>query len=134
MSAALFQLSVQVPGARRIVVDLVPLPFLVGRHPQASLVLTAAGVWDRHLRFDLDAGEGLVMTSEAGALVSRLGEVVERYRVRNGDELQAGAARLQVVVAAPERRSLVFWEVILWSLLAVVLATQIAAAAWLLRG
>jgi len=97
------------------------------------MILEAPGIWPRHLRLDLDPGEGLVMSVEKGAIVTVGDEAVERRRLRHGDELRIGPVILQFLVSPPARRSLAIWETALWVLLAGMVAAQVLAALWIPR-
>ncbi len=124
----LFQLAVRCSGRTTVVVPLVRFPFTVGRAGSAGLVLDVPGIWDRHLRFELDPREGLFAVTEGKALVRHGGELIRRHRARNGDEYQAGSVTLQVSLGEPDRQGLGFWEGVLWVLLIVVGLLQLAVA------
>jgi hypothetical protein len=127
-----FQLAVREPGRPAAWVPVGRFPFVIGRSADASLSLAVPGVWDRHLELVMDRKEGLVAVAAPDALVRHAGHLIERHRVRMGDEFEVGPVVVQVALTAPARRSLRSWEVLLWMVLGVMLAAQAAAALWLL--
>lgn len=97
------------------------------------MVLEGPGIWPRHLRLDLDPGEGLVVSVEKGAIATLGDEPLERRRLRHGDELRVGPVILQFLVSPPARRSLVVWESALWAVLVGMVLVQVLAALWIPR-
>lgn len=133
-SGTLFQLVVSCPGRPTAVVPLIKFPFTVGRSGTCDLALNVPGVWDRHVRFELDPSEGLFAVAQEKALVRHAGELIQRHRARNGDSFQAGSVSLQVALGTPLRRLLGFWEAVLWVIFAAVVLTQLGVAWALILG
>ncbi len=102
-------------------------PYVVGRSPTADLQLEEAGVWDRHLQLELDRQTGLFLTLLPGALASVNGlPVDERAALRNGDVIEAGAARFQFWLGPTRQRSFAFREAVTWVALAILCLVEIA--------
>jgi len=111
-------------------------PFLIGRGSECALRLEVPGVWERHLTLEVEPGEGLIASAQAGALTrvrGREGEL-SRARVRQGEELEVGAAVIRVLLAPVRRRWQGFWEWVLWGTFGVVGLVQVVLLGWLLGG
>lgn len=106
------------------VVPITRYPFQVGRSADADLRVPSPGVWDRHLQFDLESPEGLIVACHEGALATVGSEPIQRRRLRNGDEITIGSLTLQVYLAPVLRRSLALWEVLFWILMVLVAVAQ----------
>jgi pSer/pThr/pTyr-binding forkhead associated (FHA) protein len=90
------------------------LPCEIGRAPGSAIQLEEPGVWDRHLRLELDPAEGVIATLHGEALGAVNGEPFQRHRLRNGDLIEAGGVKLQFWLAAAEQRGLRWRERALW--------------------
>ena len=108
-------------------------PFTIGRSAQASLQLVAPGVFEDHLRLELDPDDGVVVQVGAGALATVGGESFQRRRLRQGEEVSIGAFELRLLLSPPARRSLRFWEIILWLMLAGVVIVELILLQGLFR-
>ena len=108
-------------------------PFHVGRASDNDLPLDAPGVWNYHFMLNLqpDAGFTLQTFDEAFATVNDQPQTAAR--LRNGDIISFGAAKLQFWLAAPRQRGLRLRELLVWALLATVTAVQIALIVWFIR-
>ncbi|MBL9137931.1 MAG: FHA domain-containing protein [Verrucomicrobiales bacterium] len=120
----LFRLRVLEKGREPQVVPIGRYPFQVGRGSDVDLRLQSPGVWDRHLEFELQPQEGLLVQCQQGALATIGSESVERRRLRNGDEIRIGDLTLQVYLAPVVRRSLAVWEVLFWTVMVIVALAQ----------
>jgi pSer/pThr/pTyr-binding forkhead associated (FHA) protein len=99
-------------------------PFHIGRAPGNDLMLDEAGVWDRHLALTFHKGEGFTLTTEGGAFAAVNEEPQSAARLRNGDIISFGPAKIQFWLAAPQQRGLRLRELCVWLLLAGVTALQ----------
>ena len=108
-------------------------PFHIGRAPDNDLPLDAPGVWNYHFMLNLqpDAGFTLQTFDEAFATVNDQPQTATR--LRNGDIISFGAAKIQFWLAAPRQRGLRLRELLVWTLLATVTAVQIALIVWFIR-
>ncbi|HNQ72181.1 MAG TPA: FHA domain-containing protein [Verrucomicrobiota bacterium] len=95
-------------------------PAHVGRAPQADLRLEDDGVWDQHFELNLDTKAGVTLRVQPGALVTINQTPTEGARLRNGDILTAGAARIAFRLSPTRQRHLRWREWFVWSLLALV--------------
>ena len=110
-------------------------PFHIGRAPDNDLVLDAAGVWNYHFMVDFKPGEGFTLQTfdEAFATVNDQPQSSAiATRLRNGDIISLGSAKIQFWLAAPKQRGLRLRELFVWTLLTAVTASQIALVCWLL--
>ncbi len=99
-------------------------PVTVGRASANALVLDEAGVWDRHFTLEFARNEGVLLAVAPDAIVRVNQQPVTRVRLRNGDTIEAGAARLQFWLAAPIPRGLRWREWWVWALIAGVCLGQ----------
>ena len=100
-------------------------PFSIGRHKAADLCLEEPGVWDRHLRLDLQPMEGITLTVAPDARATVNGLSVQSARLRAGDVIQIGAVRLRFGLAATRQRDLRLREGLTWLALAALCAAQL---------
>ena len=70
-------------------------PARIGRSPAADLQLEEEGVWDQHLQVDFKPRDGFYLTTQPNALASVNGQPVAQTRLRNGDDVQIGALKMQ---------------------------------------
>lgn len=120
----LFNLRVVEKGREPQIVSMTRFPFQVGRAADSDLRLQSPGLWDRHLRFDVESGEGLVVTCQEGALATVASEGIQRRRLRNGDEITVGGLLIQIYLAPVLRRSLGVWEFLFWTVMVAVALAQ----------
>jgi len=91
------------------------------------------GVWDEHFQLALDRAEGFTVSAHPGALVTVNQEPVQSARLRNGDVITAGSARLCFRLGENRQRGLRLREWSVWTLIIGVCLTQIALIYWLLQ-
>ncbi|MCP5521928.1 MAG: FHA domain-containing protein [Verrucomicrobiales bacterium] len=99
-------------------------PFTLGRSPEAGLQLVQRGVWEEHFRLERDPTHGLRVTAVGEATTRLNGHVIRESRLRNGDILEAGEARVQFWLGAVEQVSLRWRERLTWAGLAAFLVAQ----------
>lgn len=107
------------------------LPFTVGRSAGADLRSEEPGVWEEHLKFELDAAEGIRVTAHSEAPLVVNGAPVKAARLRNGDVLELGGLKLRFWLAAAALRSLKVREAMTWLFLFALGALQVAWMIWL---
>jgi pSer/pThr/pTyr-binding forkhead associated (FHA) protein len=100
-------------------------PVEIGRSPGADFRLEGEGVWDRHAGLDFLPGQGFVLATRPGALVSVNGERVEQVRLRSGDLIECGSVKLRFWLAPLEQRSLRLREALVWLALGALCAFQL---------
>jgi hypothetical protein len=108
-------------------------PFHVGRAAGNQLQLDAAGVWDRHLTLEFHKSEGFTLHTVADAFAAVNEQPQTTVRLRNGDIISFGSAKIQFWLAPAKLRGLRFREGFVWALLAAVTALQIALIYRLLK-
>lgn len=108
-------------------------PVRIGRAPGSDLQIEEDGVWDEHLRVELKTGEGFVITAHPGALVSVNQSPVETLRLRNGDIITAGSARIAFRLSQTRQRGLKLREAFIWLTIAGITAAQLVLIGWLSR-
>jgi len=106
-------------------------PVRIGRAAVANLQIEEAGVWDDHVRVNIDP-EGFVLETQGSAIASINGQPVQRAALRNGDVIEMGSAKLQFWLSEARRRGQGFREAFVWSLVVVVCLAQIALVYWLI--
>jgi pSer/pThr/pTyr-binding forkhead associated (FHA) protein len=99
-------------------------PFRIGRAPENDLRLEAAGVWDQHLTLEFEKSEGFILHTAPEAFAAINEEQKQSARLRNGDIVSFGSAKIQFWLAAPRQRSLRLRELSVWLLIAAITALQ----------
>ncbi len=108
-------------------------PVRIGRSPEADLRLEDDGVWDQHLELSLDRAEGFVLRVQSPAVAAVNDEPIDRARLRNGDAIALGSARLRFWLRPARQSRLWVRETVVWLLLAGVFAGQLLLLNWLGR-
>jgi predicted component of type VI protein secretion system len=108
-------------------------PVRVGRSGNADLQLEAPGVWDEHFQIALDPAAGFRLQNYSGALVAVNGATVENTVLRNGDQIEIGALKLQFWLSEARQRGLRIREGMIWLILLAVSVGQIALIYWLMQ-
>jgi hypothetical protein len=106
-------------------------PVYVGRSAQDSLVLDDPGVWDRHFKIDVRAGEGAVLAAAGDALTILNGHATRESALRNGDTIEAGSVKLRFGLSPTRQSSLGFREWMTWIGLGALCLGQVALVYWL---
>jgi pSer/pThr/pTyr-binding forkhead associated (FHA) protein len=110
-------------------------PFHVGRSQENDLSLNDAGIWNYHFMLDLRKSEGFVVQTfdEAYATVNDQPQTSAKpTRLRNGDIIAFGAAKIQFWLAPALQRNQRIREAFIWALVAGVTASQVTLIVWLL--
>ncbi len=100
-------------------------PFHVGRGAQNELCLEDDGVWDKHLTIGFEKTEGFTVATAPDALAVVNDEPQTGARLRNGDVIAFGSAKIQFWLAPAQVRGLKLRESIAWVLLAGLALLQI---------
>lgn len=102
-------------------------PFVVGRRAEGGLQLDDEGVWDTHFQIDYTPAEGFTVKRLAKAMLLLNGEVApDLAKLRNGDVLEAGAARLRFWLAPTRQKTMRIREMLTWASLILLFLVQIA--------
>jgi hypothetical protein len=108
-------------------------PFRIGRAAENDLILDEPGVWDRHLTLEFQKKEGFILNAAPETFAAINNESQTSARLRNGDIVSFGSAKLQFWLAASRQRGLGFRELCVWLLLVTVTAYQFALIYRLLK-
>ena len=108
-------------------------PFHVGRAPDNDLCLNAARIWDYHFALDLRPREGFILQTFDEAFAAVNDQPKTSARLRNGDVISFGSAKIQFWLSAPAQRGLRLRELLVWTLLLLVTFGQLALIGYLLR-
>jgi len=108
-------------------------PVRVGRAAANDLRLEEDGVWDQHCLLNFDPAEGFLLTAQPDALLAVNQESVRSARLRNGDCIALGSARLQFWLNEVPQRSQRWRENFVWTLVIGICLAEVAAVYWLLR-
>jgi hypothetical protein len=100
-------------------------PFQLGRASDSHLALEGDGVWERHAAITFRPREGFFVEVQGKALLSVNGQSVQRTRLRNGDLIECGSAKLRFWLAPVRQRSLAPREILTWVALAALLVFQL---------
>jgi len=106
-------------------------PFRIGRAPENDLALAEDGVWDQHLTLEFQKNDGILLRTAPEAFATVNDQPQTSVRLRNGDLISFGSAKLQFWLAPAPRRSLPAREMIVWTILALVTLGQMALLFWL---
>lgn len=96
-------------------------PFTIGASSASDLRIEGHGVWDSHVRIELDSATNRYRCSAVGsALLLLNGETIRQAFLRNGDLLQLGSSSVEVSLAPARQHRLKFIEFSVWALLILV--------------
>jgi pSer/pThr/pTyr-binding forkhead associated (FHA) protein len=108
-------------------------PFRIGRSVENDLCLEDAGVWENHLTLEFQKNEGFILQAAPDAFAAINEEPQTSARLRNGDIISFGSAKIQFWLAAPRQRGLRLREFFVWVLLTAVTILQLALIYSLLK-
>ena len=108
-------------------------PVRVGRSAANDLRLEEDGVWDQHCVLYFDPAEGFILTAQPDALLTVNHEPTRSVRLRNGDAIEMGSARLQFWLNETPQRGQRLREGFVWTLVVAICLTEVALVYWLLR-
>jgi predicted component of type VI protein secretion system len=108
-------------------------PVRIGRAAANDLRLEEDGVWDQHCELKFDRAEGFILTAQPEALLAVNHEPVRSARLRNGDRIELGSARLQFWLNEIPQRGQRLREGLVWTLVVAICLTEVALVYWLLR-
>lgn len=100
-------------------------PARIGRSAGSEVALEDAGIWDEHLTLTLDAGSGYAVSLHQGAIATVNGQPFETHRLRNGDVIELGAAKIQFWIGPVRQANLQWRESALWIGLVILVVAQI---------
>jgi len=106
-------------------------PAQIGRSESDNFRLDAPGVWDRHAQVEFRPRDGFWLSARPEVTVEINGQPTREARLRNGDILDLGSARLQFWLGPMGQRGLAWREWLTWFGIAAVCLGQIALVYWL---
>lgn len=106
-------------------------PFCIGRAADNDLCLEAEGIWDYHFMLELQKDDGFTIQTFEEAFATVNDQPQKSARLRNGDIISFGSAKIQFWLAAPRQRGLRLREMFVWALLILVTLGQCALISWL---
>ncbi len=107
-------------------------PLTIGRGKDCDLQMTDSGIWEQHLEIDVDRGYRLLVhcNPEATAMIN--GEpLIETQNLRNGDQIEIGAGKVQFWLGNVRQKNLHNHETIMWVLLGILTLAEITLILWL---
>lgn len=107
-------------------------PVQIGRGSANDLRLEEDGVWDQHCVLKFDRAEGFILTARPNALLTINREPAQSARLRNGDSIEMGSARLKFWLNEAPQRGQRLREGFVWTLVAVICLGEVALVYWLL--
>jgi hypothetical protein len=107
-------------------------PFHVGRAADNDLSLNADGIWNYHFMLDFKPGDGFTLQTFDEAYASVNDQPQTSARLRNGDIISFGSAKIQFWLAPPLQRGLRIRELFVWALIGLVTLGQLALIYFLL--
>jgi pSer/pThr/pTyr-binding forkhead associated (FHA) protein len=108
-------------------------PVRIGRSAKSDLQLEEPGVWDEHLKIELQAAEGFVVETQPNAVATLNGQPLQHSVVRNGDTIEMGSVKLQFWLSEARQKTQSVREVLVWTVIVLVCLAQIALVYWLLQ-
>lgn len=108
-------------------------PFRIGRAVENDLMLDDPGVWDNHITLEFQKKEGFTLQTASEAFVAINEAPSASARLRNGDIISFGSAKIQFWLAAPRQRGLRLRELFVWFILIAVTAFQFTLIYQLLK-
>jgi pSer/pThr/pTyr-binding forkhead associated (FHA) protein len=100
-------------------------PFRIGRGPGDQLRIQAPGVWEGHCTLEWRGADGIHLVGSPEAITAVNGQTVKEIKVRNGDLLDIGGARLMLSVRPAPQRTFRLLEILVWLVLAGIGLTQL---------
>ena len=107
-------------------------PVRIGRSATADLQLHESGVWDEHLRIDLQPSAGFVLNALPNALASVNGQAAQQIALHNGDNIEIGSLRIQFWLSETRQGGLRLREWLTWAAIAAISLGQVGLIYWLL--
>ena len=107
-------------------------PFHIGRAADNDLSLNEDGIWNYHFMLDFKPGDGFTLKTFDEAYASINDQPQTYARLRNGDLISFGSAKIQFWLAPPLQRGLRIRELFVWALISLVTLGQFALIYFLL--
>lgn len=108
-------------------------PLSIGRSASAGLQLQDAGVWDTHLKLDLDATGSFTLLLQPDAIATVNGQPFASIALKNGDLIELGSVKIQFWLGETKQHRLRPREAVTWVIIFLLTAAQAALIFWLLN-
>jgi pSer/pThr/pTyr-binding forkhead associated (FHA) protein len=108
-------------------------PVRIGRGNGNDLRLEEDGVWERHCVLDFEPAEGFILTAQPDAVLTVNREPARKFRLRNGDAIEMGSARLIFWLDELQQHSHRLREALVWVVVVAICLSQIVLIYWLSR-
>lgn len=108
------------------------LPCRIGREAASGFRLEAPGVWEGHAVLELRYGEGFFLRTRPEAPVVIEGRSTTEARLRNGDVIEIGGARVVFALSETRQYSFGLREALTWVAVGVLCGAQVALVYWVL--
>ena len=108
-------------------------PFCIGRAADNDLCLEDEGIWNYHGMVEFQKDEGFTFQTFEDAFAAVNDQPQKNIRLRNGDIISFGSAKIQFWLAPPQQRGLRMRELCVWLLIAGVTSVQSTLIYWLIR-
>lgn len=99
-------------------------PFQIGRAVGNELVFDEPGVWDHHLTLEFQKDDGFTLRAAENAFTAVNEEPKASVRLRNGDIISFGSAKIQFWLSAPRQCGLRLREFFVWFTLIAITGFQ----------
>lgn len=107
-------------------VDAARFPVLIGRGSGCSVVLDDPGVWGEHAAIEWVQGEGFVLRCRPETTLSINGMAASEKRLRNGDVIGLGGAKVRFGFSETRQRGFRAREWLTWLAVALLCLGQVA--------
>ncbi|MBG88640.1 MAG: hypothetical protein CMO80_17305 [Verrucomicrobiales bacterium] len=112
-------------GKKKEIFPVNSFPCNIGRGSKNNVRLKSRGVWDEHasLVFQQEHGFSIITQSHGSLIVN--GDSCDRARLKNGDTIELGSARLRFWLAPIQAPSSENTDLLFWSVIAMTIATML---------
>ena len=107
-------------------------PCTIGRAASDDLQLIEPGIWDGHLQLDLRVPDGFLLSRLGQGRATVNGVEFDQIRLRNGDLIELGAAKLQFWIGDIQPAGQRLRELLLWIGLSTLVLLEFGLIVWLL--
>jgi pSer/pThr/pTyr-binding forkhead associated (FHA) protein len=100
-------------------------PVRIGRNRANDLQLEDPGIWDNHLTVELTPAGDFLASTPPQATATFNQQPSMTHRLRAGDSIEIGSARLRFWISPPQRTSLTFSEATVWVIILIIFIAQV---------
>jgi pSer/pThr/pTyr-binding forkhead associated (FHA) protein len=118
-------------GKKTELIKVNTFPCNIGRGGKNAIQITSRGVWDEHASITFDSETGFSILAQGRGTLIVNGEPADQARLKNGDSIELGSARLRFWLAAVKTGDTSNTDLIFWSIISAVFAAMIGLMLWL---